>query len=393
MTTTPEPKPDRAALAILYLTVFLDLLGFGLIIPFLPFYAMNLGAAGLGMGLLLTSYSLGQLVGSAVLGRLSDRFGRRPILLISLAGAAIGTLLSGVATTLWWLCAARTLAGVFGGSISAAQAYVADVTNEQERAKYMGLIGAAIGLGFVLGPALGVGLEALFGLGFQGAAFAAAGLGLGNWILAIFLLREPPRHFQPAAKKRLLAALASAFQRPKLRNILIATFFTSYAFVTMETTFALLGAQRHGLDERDFGLILVAIGVVFVLVQGGLIGTLTTRFGVGRVAQSGDFLMAVALLLLPAVPTTVWVVLSLALLAAAQGLAVPTLSTLTSQASGAHEQGAVLGVSQSMSSLARAVGPLLAGACYDLHFAAPYGVGAALALSAGILLLRNQVKA
>ncbi len=177
----------KPGLPVVYVTVFIDLVGFGIILPQLPFYAESFGATGVWVGAILTAYSAAQLVGASLLGRLSDRVGRRPVLLMSLAGSAASFLLCGLAHSLWLLLVARALAGLFGGSIAAAQAYIADVTAPGERAKYMGLLGAAIGLGFVFGPALG---SRLARFGFGAAAFTSAGLAAANLLFAFFRLPE-----------------------------------------------------------------------------------------------------------------------------------------------------------------------------------------------------------
>jgi DHA1 family tetracycline resistance protein-like MFS transporter len=301
-----------------------------------------------------------------------------------LAGACIAFVLTGLASSLWPLCAARALAGLFGGSISTAQAYIADVTPAEQRAKYMGLLGASIGTGFAVGPALGVGILAL-GWGFAGAAFVAAALAAGNFLLAAARLTEsrPP---ELRALTRPRRDWASALRRPQLRGILLATLLTMVAFVTMETTFALLGKARFELDSKRFGLALVLVTVVMVVVQGGLIGRLTRRYSVRGVAIAGALLMAVSLVLLPFAPSLPLAIGALALLGAGLGCTSPTLSTLLSTSSGDEEQGSVLGVGQSFSAAARAGGPLLAGALYDLHFAAPYLVASALAALAATLL-------
>ena len=370
-----------AALAAVYATVFLDLLGFGIILPSLPYYAQELGASGLGLGLLFTSYSLAQLVGAAALGRLSDRVGRRPVLLASLAGSAVSMLASGLAGSLSALCLARAAAGLFGGSISTAQAYIADTTRPEERARYMGLLGASIGSGFVLGPALGAGLVAA-GFGFAGAAFTAAGLAAAN--LAFAAAKLPESRPQGGAGAR--PAFARTLGLPRLRPLLAATFLTTFAFVAMETTFAYLGKARFGLEERGFGLILVYVGVIVIAIQGGAVGALTRRLGVGRVAVAGALGLGVSLAALPFCPTLPATLAALGLLAAGQGLASPSLATLLSQATGATEQGSVLGAGQSFSALARAVGPLVAGSLYDLAIPLPFLAGGVLALAAGALL-------
>ena len=378
-------SPDRVALRVVYFTVFLDLLGFGIILPWLPYYAAELGASGVGLGFLFTAYSLAQLVGAAVLGRLSDRHGRRPILLMSLAGSTAGFVLCGVAKSLIFLCLARAVAGLFGGSISIAQAYVADVTESRSRARYMGLIGASIGLGFVVGPALGAGFIAL-GFGFPAVAFTAAGLATANLVLATWRVREPRAH-EAVSRHRGLASWGEALRRPGLSRVLTATFLTTLAFVGMETTFAFLGRDRFDLDNLRFGLVLTFVGVVMIVVQGGLIGRLTERFGVRRIVVTGCVLMGSSLASLPLASSLPVALAVLGLLASGQGLVVPGLSTLTSRIAAVERQGSVLGFAQSLAACARAGGPLVAGVLYDLNIGLPYYTGGVLAMVAGLLVV------
>lgn len=387
--TQQAEAPSRAALGVLYLTVFIDLVGFGIMIPFLPFYASALGASGFGLGLLLTSYSIGQLAGSFALGLLSDRVGRRPVVLLALGGAAIGMVASGVATTLLALCAARALAGVFGGSHTAAQAYVADVTEPDDRPRAMGRIGAAIGLGFVVGPAIGAGLQAVLGFGFAGAAFAAAGLAAVNLVGAALLLPEPRR----LRATRRASPSAARTRHPDFGPILLASFVTSFALVSVETTLALLGKDRHGMDVRDVGLALVCMGVMFIAVQAGLIGWLSARYPLRRVACLADVVIGAALLCVAGSCSAAGLTGALALLAGAQGLAQPALAALVSQVSHADHQGTAFGVKQSLAALARTVGPVIAGALYDLHYLAPYALGAALVTTGGLFVARTRAAA
>ena len=386
MSATVSPPAGRAALTIIYLTVFIDLLGFGIILPSLPYYARDLGATGLGLGILFSAYSVAQLVGSAFLGRLSDRHGRRPILLLSLAGSAASMFLSGIATGLLTLSLARALAGAFGGSIGTAQAYIADVTPRAERARYMGLLGASIGVGFVVGPALGAGLLAL-GFGFRGAAFAAGGLAALNFASALVRLPES-RAAGAAGEHRPLSAVGwwRAISRPGLQPLYWAVFLTTFAFVALETTLVFLARDRFSLDSRHFGLVLVYLGVVVIVIQGGVVGRLSRRIGERPVALTGAALMGAALAALPASPRLPVLLVLLGLVATGQGLASPALSTLVSHASEGAEHGALLGASQSLAALARALGPVIAGQLYDLHAAAPYVTAGALSLVAGALL-------
>jgi DHA1 family tetracycline resistance protein-like MFS transporter len=375
----------KPGLGIVYLTVFVDLLGFGIILPLLPFYAERFGATGVWVGAILTAYSAAQLVGASVLGRLSDRVGRRPVLLLSLAGSAVSLFLSGLAHTLWLLLAARGLAGLFGGSIAAAQAFVADVTVPDERAKYMGLLGASIGLGFVFGPAVGA-LLARYGFGT--AAFAAAALAAANLAFAFWRLPET----RPASAKTAVRArvdwshLVAALHHPTIGRLLSATFLVTLGFVAMEATFALLGEARLGLDAEHLGVVFAYVGVVMVLVQGGLVGRLVPRFGERALASSGAVAMAASLGALPFAPSMTVALSVLGVLALGQGLTNPTLSTLLSRASGADEQGGLLGLGQSLAAGARALGPLAAGWLYDHGAAIPYVVSAGLLVGAALMV-------
>lgn len=371
----------RSPLAIVYLTVFVDLLGFGIILPLLPFYAEKFGATGVWVGALLTAYSAAQIVGAAFLGRLSDRIGRRPVLLISLLGSTLSLTLTGFAGSLVLLLAGRSLAGLFGGSIGTAQAYIADLTKPEDRAKYMGLLGASIGMGFVLGPGIG-GLLSPFGFGT--AAFVAAALSGANLIFALLRLPESRQAASArAARARLtIGNLAEALRNPSVGRILTATFLVTFAFVGMEATAALFGEHRFGLNSQGLGYGFALIGVIIAAVQGGLIGRLVKRYGERSLAATGGVLMGVALFAIPLIPSLIFAGAVGAVLAVGQGLATPTLSTLLSREASADEQGGTLGMGQSLSALARAVGPIVAGALFDLGEGWPFYLGALLSLVA-----------
>jgi DHA1 family tetracycline resistance protein-like MFS transporter len=362
----------KRGLDVVYLAVFVDLLGFGIILPLLPYYAERFGATGLWVGAILTAYSAAQLVGASILGRLSDRIGRRPVLLMSLAGSAASLFLSGLAHSLWPLLLARALAGLFGGSIAAAQAYVADVTLPEERAKYMGLLGASIGLGFVFGA----------------AAFVAAGIAALNLALAFERLeetRDPARRAE-APSRVAWSHMKDALHHPSLRRFLAATFLVTLAFVAMEATFALLGEARFGLNAARLGLVFTYVGVVMVVVQGGALGRLVSRYGEKALAVTGACLLAASLGALPFVPSLAAALGALGVLSVGQGLTNPTLSTLVSRASSADEQGGVLGLGQSLAAAARAVGPIAAGWLYDQGHAVPYAAAALLTVVAALLI-------
>lgn len=375
----------RKQLPIVYFTVFIDLLGFGIILPSLPYVAERFGANGFWVGAVMSAYSIAQFVSSPLLGRLSDRVGRRPVLLLSLAGSAISFVLSGIAGSLAFLLFARALAGGFGGSIAAAQAVVADVTRPEERSKYMGLLGASIGVGFVFGPALG----AFFAeYGFAVSSYIAAGLAAVNFIVALFRLPETLPDVVAIERPRLSPrAFVTALAHPAMGSILFAMLFFMFGFVAMESTFALLAQAHFGYGPAQLGYFFTYIGVIMVAVQGGLIGPLTRRFGDRNVGLMGMLLATAGFLSLPEV-SRAGAFASAAFLAAGQAMVSPTLSALLSKRADSDEQGAVLGLGQAMQAFARAFGPLAAGALFDVNLRLPYWMAAALAMLSMAMLLR-----
>jgi len=282
------------------------------------------------------------------------------------------------------LIAARALAGLFGGSIAAAQAYVADVTTPAERSKYMGLLGACIGMGFVFGPAIGASLS---GFGFGTAALVAAAIAAVNLVAALFLLKES-RTVSGAESRRAFAfaGLRHALQNDAIRSVLAATFLCTLAFVAMETTYALLGSRRFGLTPHALGYVFTYIGIVVVIVQGGLIGRVVKIWGERRVAMVGAVIMMSGLIAVAMAPTLTWSIASLGLLSAGQAFTSPTLATMLSRCANRDEQGGVLGLSQSLAAAARGIMPVMAGWLFDFQAALPYLVGATVCfLAAGII--------
>ena len=371
-------------LGIVFTTVVIDLIGFGIVIPILPLYAKDLGASPTVIGALASSYALMQFLFAPLWGRMSDRYGRRPIILIALAGSAISSLLIGLATSLIFLFVARILNGISGASYSAAQAYVADVTSPEERARGMGLIGAAFGLGFVLGPAIG-GLCAIIDPRFP--FFVAAGVAALNLVLAWKRLPEPER--RPSARSSQRDLLRAAFRDGRIAPMITITFLGTFAFVGMEQTFALLGQARFDFGLVETGLVFTYIGIIVAVVQGKAIGPLVARLGERRVMLTGLVLTGAALGLL-AITTHLWALFPVMALLAASGLVFPTVTSLVSKAVGDADQGGMLGLLASSSGLARVAGPLAAGAMFDFDVPLPYIVGAALFGVCLVIALRGS---
>jgi MFS family permease len=388
----------RSPLLVIFLTVFLDLLGFGIIIPILPYIAERFGASPVVITLLMASYSLMQVIFAPIWGRLSDRIGRRPVILVSLAVSTTGFLLLGLAPNLLLIFTARILAGIGNANISTAQAYIADVTGPEERARGMGLLGMAFGLGFVFGPAVGGYLGSIM---IALPAFAAAGLTLIDLVLAAFVLEEPPRHRvgnEAGARRHPLSwgELSRAGSRAGIGRLLVLFFVTTFAFALLESTFALFiehrwhgpeqgfaeiaaGADRsdaHRAAARQTGALLFAIGLVAAAVQGGLIGRLSRRFGERRLILVGLLLQALGMLAMPLAGSIGMLYPVGALIAVGNGLMTPSLQSLLSKLAPADEQGSTLGLGQSLSSLARVVGPLTGGALFQfVGMGAPFSVG------------------
>lgn len=379
----------QRSLWILILVVFIDLLGFGMVIPVMPRYAAELGAPTAWIGLLMTGYSAMQFVFAPVWGRLSDRLGRRPVLLASIAMTAVGFTGYALAPTYGWLLASRLFAGAATANLAIARAYVADVTTPESRAKGMGMIGASFGLGFILGPAIASWLSH-YSLAAPG--FAAAGLSVVNGVAAFFILPEPEQRRQGVRQAR-LAALAEELRRPGIRALLVTNLLAILAFSALEATFSLFAADVHRLDQEHVGFVFAYIGVLAVVVQGGLIGPLSRRFGERRLLVAGLALQAVTFAALPLAHSVGGMLLVLAPMSLGSGLTNPTLSALLSRMARREDQGGTLGIGESASALGRIVGPE-AGTFSYAHAspATPYfGGGVLMALAAVVAFtLRRQ---
>lgn len=367
----------------LYLTVLIDMLGFGIVIPILPIYATELGASSMVVGLIMAVYAVMNFIFSPFWGGLSDKYGRRPVILGTVFLTAGSFFLLAQATTIGLLLLARGLAGVGSANVAAAQAYITDVTEREKRVQALGKIGAAFGLGFIFGPPIGGFLKLHFGMAAVG--YAAMSLSTINLVLVWFLLPESLARRDASVKvsMRPVTQAITALGNPDYRHMLLTTFIYITAYSMMTITAALLWEQRYGMDEATIGYMFAFIGVMSLVVQGALVGKLVAWLGETRLMSIGSVLMAIGLVSMPMVPrghTFLWELVPLLVLSGANACMMPSISSVLSRMAPAPEQGRVLGMNQSFAALARIAGPLLGGTAYGLHFFAPYAGGALLML-------------
>ena len=374
MTASP-PARGRSALGVLFLVVFIDLLGFGMVIPIQGLYARHFGVSVAVTGLLSAGYSGMQFVFAPIWGRLSDRYGRRPMLLASIAMTAVGFLGYGLAPSFGWLLASRLFAGAATANLAIARAFVADVTTPEDRAGGMAIIGISFGLGFILGPAMGGILTTHYSLAAPG--LAAAGLAAVNLVAAWFILPEPATHARTERRPG-FAAFFAELGHPGIRNLLVVTFLSILAFSALENTFAFLAADVFDIHEHDVPYVFVYIGVLAVLVQGGLVRPLVRRFGEKGLLVTGLALQAVTIALLPFAGSFTGLLVVLAPMSVGNGLTQPALSALISKLARREDQGGTLGLGESASALGRIAGPILGTSTYALFHGFPYLAGGVL---------------
>lgn len=383
----------RSPLVIIFVTVFVDLVGFGIILPLLPYYAETYGASSLAVGLLFTSYSLMQFVFTPVWGRLSDRYGRRPLILMSLAGSCIGFLIFGLARNLILLFLARVVAGIAGAIIPTTNAYIADITPPETRARHMGLVGAAFGLGFILGPAIG-GLLAPFG--YDKPAFLASAMAGVNLLFAYFRLPEsltPEIRFRTRSQRFDVHNLLLTLRHPYIGLLLGILFLATFAFSNMEATFALLNEHRYGLSARETGFLFTYVGFLLTIIQASLVGHLVRLLGERMCVVVGTFSMIFGLLYLPYASSVPVYCAFIAFLAFGSGVNNPSLHALLSRHSGIDEQGGVMGIAHSVSSLGRILGPMWGGFTFgSLGYEWPFLTGGLFMGVAFILSIYNLRK-
>ena len=381
------PTATRSRFAVIFFTVLIDLIGFGIIIPILPYYAQRLGAGGLGLGALLGAFSAMQFVATTFLGRTSDRVGRRPILLATMLINALGYVLFAAAHSYPILFIARVVSGFAGGNISAAQAYIADITTPAERSRGMGIIGAAFGLGFIIGPAVG-GLSAYY-LGPSAPGLVAAGLSVVNFVSAYLILPESLKA-EHRTERDLgdFSHIGDAIQTPRLAPLMLAWLVAPFAFSGYTVALPLWAGVTLGWRERQLGWFFTVIGATAAVVQGYAFGKLARRFGDRALLIFGGFGMALAIAVIPALHSSAALYAWTAVLAFSNSIFGPAATGLVSVFADPSEQGTVLGAAQALAALGRLLGPLTLGRVYDASHPAAFLVAGAVMALGGLVCLR-----
>src|SRR5881409_2704676 len=374
----------RSRVAVIFFTVLIDLIGFGIIIPILPYYAQRFGAGGLGLGALLGVFSAMQFVATAILGRTSDRIGRRPILLATMLVNALGYVLFAAAHSYVVLFFARVVSGFAGGNISAAQAYMADITSPAERSRGMGIIGAAFGLGFIIGPAIG-GLSAHY-LGPAAPGLVAAGLSLANFVSAYVVLPESLQAEHRTERELWdFSHIGEAIRNPRLGPLMIAWALAPFAFSGYPVALPLWAGVMFGWREQQLGWFFTVIGVTAAIVQGYAFGKLARRFGDRVLLILGAFGMAATIALVPGLRSSAALYGWTAVLAFSNSIFGPAATGLVSVFADPTEQGTVLGAAQALSALGRLLGPVVMGQVYDASRPAAFLVAGAVMAIGGQL--------
>ncbi len=394
-----ENNTSRSQLGLLFLAVFIDLLGFGIIIPLLPFFAVELGASPFVYTTLAASYSIMQFIFSPLWGKISDRVGRRPIILIGIFGSFLGFLLFGLSYELWMLFASRIIAGVFtAATLTTAQAYIADSSPPQKRAAAFGMLGVAFGLGFAFGPVIGGFLSTIPFLGMSSFAlpsFFAAGLSLINLVGAFIWLPESLSEdlkgkTQSRKHSLSLTELSKIRSYPNVSLIIASFALITFAFSGFEVIFALFANQVNpSIQAESIGYILGYVGLIVILGQGAIIRPMVVKFGEKNTIFTGLMLTGVGLFLLTLTNSLFSIFLAMTPLALGVSLSNPALNSALSKSVPRDQQGSVLGTNQGISSLMRIIGPLFAGALFEVDYRFPFVASALLLILVALLLLRS----
>lgn len=371
----------KTALPILFVVMFLVMVGFGIIIPVLPFYAEEMGANPTELGLLMAVYSLMQLIFAPMWGRLSDRIGRKPVMMIGITGLALSFFIQAISTELWMLFVARILGGMLSSAnMPTAMAYVADITTEENRGKGMGIIGAAVGLGFVFGPAVG-GIFSKISLSMP--FFLASGSAAITLVLVFLLLKESKHETGQASEEK--SSIWKAFTR-EVSVLFFVQLFISLSLSGLEATFAYFAAEKAGLDSTQLGYIFMIMGFGGALVQGGLVGRLTKKYGESAVIQGGMIVSAIGFGLILLVDNFTTAAIYLTIFGLGNGVIRPSVSSLLTKTSSAGH-GSSTGLLSSFDSLGRIIGPPLGGWLFSLAIGLPYISGAIITILAFFLFL------
>ncbi len=382
-------------LVILFITIFIDLVGFGIFVPVVPIYARELNASESLVGDTGALFSLMMFIFTPFWGTLSDRFGRRPVILIAVGLSALSYVLFAHATTITLLIVSRMLTGIGSGNITAAQAYITDITPPDQRAKALGLIGAAFGLGFIFGPPLG---SLVFDrLGVEWVGYVAAIMCLVNLVAVWAFLPESLREKVSHRKIRLkpVTSAIKALREPRFRDLFIISFIYITAFSMMQMTIAMLWYDDYGLDKRQIGYMFAIVGLGSAIVQGTMVGWLQRTFGERNLMIYGALMVAVGLGMIAFIPDSLFLplsIISIALLSLGNGSLSPTLLSQLSRNAEQHEQGEVLGMNQSFGSLARIAGPALGGRLYEMGHSLPY-VASGLVMLGGLYYVHGYLRA
>ena len=384
---------DNKRLSSIVLVVFIDLLGYSLILPLLPYYAQTFNANQTVTGLLLASYSIMQLIGAPILGRLSDRFGRRPILLLCLIGTTLGFLMMGLAATLWMLFVSRMIDGLTGGNFSVTQAYISDVTDEKDRSKALGMTGAAFGLGFIIGPVAG-GLLGQWNPALP--AFVAAAISLINLALVYAWLPESltaeKRAYMNEKKPAVtLNALLVALRRPFIGTLLITGFFFGLAFVVLQSIFALHALVKFQMTSFQTGLVLTYVGILFVVMQGFLVGRLTSRFREDALMVVSAVMLGIGFLGWGLSSNIFWIYVAITPIALFGGLLGTLLSSTLTKSVAPHEIGGILGLFASVDGSTRIIAPILGGILLQQIGTWAPGVFASIIMAGVVVLILTTI--
>jgi MFS family permease len=389
--SAPADHNDRRALIVLFAIVFINLVGFGLVVPLLPFFGESLKAEAWQVALMFSAYSIGQFFAEPFWGRLSDRIGRKPVLLITVCANAVGYLMLAFVPNIWMAIAVRLFTGLGAGNVSTVQGYVADVTPPEKRAGRMGLIGAAFGAGFIAGPGLsGILVQEDMGrLGYQLPIFAACGLAvLAALGVLLFLKESLVKSATPPERTPFLGGVRDAAANPVISRVIVVTLIYMAGFSGMESTFGLWTGARYDWGAREVAFAFMAVGIVSVISQTAVTGRLARRFGESRVLAGGCLLFGVGLLGQMFSPGAWFVTVAMIVGGFGMAMTMPNISAMISKASPPDRQGAMLGLNMAASSSGRIVGPIVAGAMFSgLGHDWPLAVGAALMVPAAIMAI------